>query len=149
MAFDGINFKGQSLKLRRPHDYQPIPGGGGMDGFAGVPGVVSTVVPDSLQKVFVGGLPNYLNEEQVGNATETNILEKSTISNLAVFQVKELLTSFGQLKAFNLVKDVTSGLSKGYAFAEYLDGGVTDQAIAGLNGMQVGRVVEILDKPLD
>ena len=27
-------------------------------------------------------------------------------------QVKELLTSFGQLKAFNLVKDVTSGLSK-------------------------------------
>jgi len=78
--------------------------------------VVSTVVPDSLQKVFVGGLPNYLNEEQV----------------------KELLTSFGQLKAFNLVKDVTSGLSKGYAFAEYLDGGVTDQAIAGLNGMQLG-----------
>merc|ERR1719284_2088107 len=116
MAFDGINFKGQSLKLRRPHDYQPIPGGGGMDGFAGVPGVVSTVVPDSLQKVFVGGLPNYLNEEQV----------------------KELLTSFGQLKAFNLVKDTTTGLSKGYAFAEYLDGGITDQAIAGLNGMQLG-----------
>ena len=26
---------------------------------------------------------------------------------------------------------------QGYAFAEYLDGGVTDQAIAGLNGMQV------------
>ena len=40
-----------------------------MDGFAGVPGVVSTVVPDSLQKVFVGGLPNYLNEEQVNYHT--------------------------------------------------------------------------------
>ena len=40
-----------------------------MDGFAGVPGVVSTVVPDSLQKVFVGGLPNYLNEEQVDKHT--------------------------------------------------------------------------------
>lgn len=26
MAFDGINFKGQSLKIRRPHDYQPMPG---------------------------------------------------------------------------------------------------------------------------
>ena len=106
MAFDGLNFKGQSLKLRRPHDYQPIPGGGGMDGpMMGLPGVISTVVPDSLQKVFVGGLPNYLNEDQV----------------------KELLTSFGQLRAFNLVKDVTSGLSKGYAFAEYLDHMVTDQ----------------------
>ena len=65
------------------------------------------VVPDSPNKVFIGGLPNYLNEEQV----------------------KELLTSFGQLRAFNLVKDVTSGLSKGYAFAEYLDTTVTDQVI--------------------
>merc|ERR1712066_536594 len=67
-------------------------------------------------KLFVAGLPNYLNDEQV----------------------KELLTSFGQLKAFNLVKDTTTGLSKGYAFAEYLDGSITDQAIAGLNGMQLG-----------
>ena len=26
MAFDGINFMGQSLKIRRPRDYQPLPG---------------------------------------------------------------------------------------------------------------------------
>jgi hypothetical protein len=26
---------------------------------------VSTVVPDSPHKVFIGGLPNYLNEDQV------------------------------------------------------------------------------------
>lgn len=26
MAFDGIIFQGQSLKIRRPHDYQPLPG---------------------------------------------------------------------------------------------------------------------------
>ena len=26
MAFDGINLQGQSLKIRRPKDYQPIPG---------------------------------------------------------------------------------------------------------------------------
>merc|ERR1712170_110270 len=118
MAFDGINFKGQSLKLRRPRDYQPLPGGGdmGMAGFAGIPGMISTVVSDSPNKLFVAGLPNYLNDEQV----------------------KELLTSFGQLKAFNLVKDTTTGLSKGYAFAEYLDTTITDQAIAGLNGMQLG-----------
>lgn len=30
-----------------------------------VPGVVSTVVPDSPHKIFIGGLPNYLNEDQV------------------------------------------------------------------------------------
>ncbi|VVC89059.1 unnamed protein product [Leptidea sinapis] len=52
--------------------------------------------------------------------------------------VKELLMSFGQLRAFNLVKDSSTGLSKGYAFAEYVDITMTDQAIAGLNGMQLG-----------
>ena len=115
MAFDGINFKGQSLKLRRPHDYQPMPGQSENPNF-NVPGVVSTVVPDSPHKGFLGGLPNYLNEDQV----------------------KELLTSFGQLRAFNLVKDSATGLSKGYAFCEYVDVSITDQAIAGLNGMQLG-----------
>ena len=108
MAFDGINFKGQSLKLRRPHDYQPMPGMSENPNY-NVPGVVSTVVPDSPHKVFLGGLPNYLNEDQV----------------------KELLTSFGQLRAFNLVKDSATGLSKGYAFCEYVDTSITDQAVAG------------------
>lgn len=28
-------------------------------------GVISTVVPDSPHKIFIGGLPNYLNEDQV------------------------------------------------------------------------------------
>lgn len=67
----------------------------------------------------------------------------------------ELLMSFGQLRAFNLVKDSATGLSKGYAFCEYVDISITDQvcwnnlhsnrisvcfhqAIAGLNGMQFG-----------
>jgi splicing factor U2AF subunit len=81
-----------------------------------VPGVISTVVADSPHKIFIGGLPNYLNEDQV----------------------KELLMSFGQLRAFNLVKDSATGLSKGYAFCEYVDISITDQAIAGLNGMQLG-----------
>lgn len=87
MAFDGINFKGrkilenvlfkfsistvllifflgQSLKIRRPHDYQPMPGMS--ENSISVPaGVISTVVPDSPHKIFIGGLPNYLNEDQV------------------------------------------------------------------------------------
>nr|XP_015193469.1 PREDICTED: splicing factor U2AF 65 kDa subunit-like isoform X5 [Lepisosteus oculatus] len=115
MAFDGIIFQGQSLKIRRPHDYQPLPGMSENPSVY-VPGVVSTVVPDSAHKLFIGGLPNYLNDDQV----------------------KELLTSFGPLKAFNLVKDSATGLSKGYAFCEYVDVNVSDQAIAGLNGMQLG-----------
>lgn len=124
MVFDGINFKGQTLKIRRPHDYHPTAGGaaGGATGApAGVVGggpenPMSTIVPDTPHKLFIGGLPNYLNEDQV----------------------KELLMSFGGLRAFNLVKDTATGLSKGYAFCEYADVTVTDQAISGLNGMQLG-----------
>jgi splicing factor U2AF subunit len=51
--------------------------------------------------------------------------------------VKELLTSFGPLKAFNLVKDAVTAVSRGYAFCEYLDPLITDPAIQGLNGMQL------------
>jgi len=115
MAFDGIVFQGQSLKIRRPRDYQPMPGISDQPNL-NVPGVISTVVADSPFKIFIGGLPNYLNDDQV----------------------KELLMSFGPLKAFNLVKDAATGLSKGYAFCEYVDPGVTDAAIQGLNGMQLG-----------
>ncbi|MEQ2257181.1 U2 small nuclear RNA auxiliary factor 2 [Ilyodon furcidens] len=65
MAFDGIIFQGQSLKIRRPHDYRPLPGISEQPAFH-VPGVVSTVVPDSPHKLFIGGLPNYLNDDQLG-----------------------------------------------------------------------------------
>ena len=87
MAFDGIIFLNGPLKIRRPKDY------GGIDMSAPayiVPGVVSTNVPDSANKIFVGGLPSYLNEEQV----------------------MELLKSFGELRAFNLVRENGNGSSK-------------------------------------
>jgi splicing factor U2AF subunit len=87
MAFDGIIFINGPLKIRRPKDYGGVeitsPG-------VHVPGVVSTNVPDSINKIFVGGLPTYLNEEQV----------------------MELLKSFGILKAFNLVRENGNGPSK-------------------------------------
>lgn len=113
MAFDGIIFINGPLKIRRPKDY------GGPEIMASsthVPGVVSTNVPDSINKIFVGGLPTYLNEEQV----------------------MELLKSFGDLKAFNLVRENGNGPSKGFAFFEYVDPSVTDVAIQSLSGMELG-----------
>lgn len=117
MALDGITMNGMTLKVRRPKDYvspptAQAPASGGIH----IPGIVSTNVPDSPNKIFIGGLPSYLNEAQV----------------------KELLTAFGPLKAFNLVKDTATGNSKGYAFFEYLDASVTDRACQGLNGMKLG-----------
>lgn len=109
------------------------------------PGVVSTVVPDSAHKLFIGGLPNYLNDDQVGpRCPPRPHLHPNTPCRAAPhpaftqhsltwppLQVKELLTSFGPLKAFNLVKDSATGLSKGYAFCEYVDINVTDQVSPG------------------
>jgi len=75
------------LKIHRPKDYsgpEMIPVS------VHIPGVVSTNVPDSINKVFIGGLPAYLNKEQV----------------------QEHLKSFGKLKAFNLVRENGNGPSK-------------------------------------
>ena len=52
MAFDGIIFQGQSLKIRRPHDYQPLQGMSESPSVY-VSGVVSTVVPDSADRKSV------------------------------------------------------------------------------------------------
>ncbi|KAJ3194005.1 26S proteasome non-ATPase regulatory subunit 12 [Irineochytrium annulatum] len=108
MALDGLPYQGQQLKIRRPKDYQAP---------AGTAGTIASVsMADSPNKLFIGGLPSYLNDEQV----------------------MELLKSFGELRAFNLVKDTTTGLSKGYAFCEYANPAVTDIAVQGLNGMDLG-----------
>jgi|UniRef100_A0AC35GV39 splicing factor U2AF subunit len=111
MAFDGINFMGQQLKIRRPRDYQPM--NSSYDMMGRMP--VSNIVVDGPNKLYIGGLPQFFTDDQV----------------------KELLSAFGQLKAFSLQSNST-GESKGYAFAEYLDPALTHQAIAGLNGMQLG-----------
>lgn len=41
---------------------------------APVLGVISTVVPDSPHKIFIGGLPNYLNEDQVSAKRSTLVV---------------------------------------------------------------------------
>ena len=46
--------------------------------------------------------------------------------HLLLQQVKELLSSFGELRAFNLVKDSGTTFSKGYCFFEYVVHEVTD-----------------------
>jgi len=119
MQLDGILFNGQPLKVKRPNDYtpsmvpptnEPVPI---LDMSA--LGVVSTTVPDGPNKVFVGGLPYDLSAEQI----------------------KELLSAFGPLKAFHLVKDAGAMVSKGYGFCEWADPSVTDKACESLNNMAV------------
>ncbi|KDO24583.1 hypothetical protein SPRG_10114 [Saprolegnia parasitica CBS 223.65] len=119
MELDGVSYHGQPLKIRRPNDYNPS----AVKDVGPIPklnvnalGIVSTSVSDGPGKIFIGGLPYHLNEEQV----------------------KELLQAFGALKSFHLVKELNTNLSKGYGFCEYMDPEVTQVACAGLNDMQIG-----------
>jgi splicing factor U2AF subunit len=120
MGLDGILFKGKPVKIRRPNDYNPalVPQTGKpvpVLNFTAL-GVVGTTVPDSQNKIFIGGLPYNLGEEQV----------------------KELLQAFGPLKAFHLVKESGMDTSKGYGFCEYMDPAVTQVACEGLNDLELG-----------
>jgi splicing factor U2AF 65 kDa subunit len=116
---DGMSYAGNPLRIRRPNDYQPerVPTDLGPIPTISLTalGVVSTSVPDGPNKIFVGGLPHELGEDEI----------------------KELLMAFGPLRAFHLVKEPGTNTSKGYAFCEYLDPNNTNIAIMGLNNLPV------------
>ncbi|KAG9248852.1 hypothetical protein BJ878DRAFT_432526 [Calycina marina] len=102
------------LTITRPKDYivPTVP-----EESTYMEGVISNVVVDTPNKISITNVPLYLTEEQVS----------------------ELLVSFGELKAFVLVKDNGTGESRGIAFCEYVDPGTaTDIAVEGLNGMELG-----------
>ncbi|KAK1963335.1 hypothetical protein LY78DRAFT_660437 [Colletotrichum sublineola] len=123
LALDGISMEAddatngaaasQGLVIRRPKDYI-VPAV--VDDVPYEPGVVSNIVVDTPNKISIANMPVYLSEEQVS----------------------ELLVSFGELKAFVLVRDKSTEESRGIAFCEYVDPSATDVAIQGLNGMDLG-----------
>ncbi|KAH0481610.1 MAG: uncharacterized protein KVP18_002689 [Porospora cf. gigantea A] len=153
LTLDGLLFMNCSLKLRRPQDYNgglaqkqqadELQHGLGV----GIPGIsdqnskdlvpttplpgetvyVSPVVEDGPNKLFLGGVPVWLTEDEV----------------------KEWLLKHGRLRAFQLMREKTNhpshaGHSKGYAFCEYVDAITTDYAIKALRKDTLeGRVVTV------
>jgi len=148
MALDGIMFEGVTVRIRRPADYNPTAAAAlgpaapnpnlnlaaiGMErtreqAAPAVPPSAQPAIPTNLMpqqagqgdsgsdRIFVGGLPYYLSEPEC----------------------RELLGAFGTIQAFDLIKDRTTGNSKGYGFVVYEDPKVAEVAIAGLHGMRMG-----------
>ena len=63
ICMDGIEFMGQTLKFRRPKDYQPVEVAENKRYY--IPGIVSTQVDNCPDKVFIGGLPPHLTGDEV------------------------------------------------------------------------------------
>lgn len=128
LDFDGISYKDQILKIRRPKDYSSLSASAKEKNVTNeLPELVASSVVDSPYKVFLGNLHK----------------------SLTTKQVRELVTSFGVLKAFSLRKDRKSGVSKGYAFLEYVNSDATKSAVAGLSGIPLygNRLVAVLATP--
>jgi len=112
-------FDGVPIRVRRPNDYNPVaaaalgPSHPSASLNLGVLGLAPALAGGDADRIFVGGLPGVLGEAQV----------------------RELLEAFGPLRQLELVRE-PSGAS--VAFCAYADGGVTDAACTGLNGMAMG-----------
>jgi len=122
LDLDGIMFRGCRLKLGRANSNN---GQGAVPANISRPikplnidrlGIIKTQVPDGPNKIYIGGLPQTLTDDQV----------------------KELLQTYGPLRAFFMFTDFNTGLCRGYAFAEYRDPTVSQAAIRGLNGIKIG-----------
>jgi len=120
MDLDGIKFRGLVLKLGRPANYNPSASSIAARQAPKLNisqfNIKSSHVPNGPNKLYIGGLPYNLKEPQV----------------------RELLETYGPLRGLFLSYDPATNLTKGYAFAYYEEEKVTDAAIEGLNGLQIG-----------
>ena len=126
LQMDGIDYYGFSLKTRLPNvtavatsNYHPqltSPRARALPPLRWETlNVTSTHVPESKNKLFIGGLPrSYTSRE-----------------------VRQLLSGFGRLKGFNLITEVNARNNKGFAFFEYEDPSVSDVCIKALHGVQL------------
>ncbi|KEP67213.1 UNVERIFIED_CONTAM: U2 snRNP auxilliary factor, large subunit, splicing factor subfamily protein [Hammondia hammondi] len=129
VKLDGITYNGYSLRVGRPHDYVPPPGGDPAHQ-AYIP------ILDDAKKV------KREEKREKPSRPETGPDNKIYIQNLppemGEEQVRDLLEQFGTLRVLNLIRNVQTGQHKGYGFFEYEDPEVTDQAILALNGFVCG-----------
>ena len=82
-------------------------------------------------------------------------MKRIYIGNLNFKTTEEILTEkfseFGEVSSATIIKDRTSGLSKGFGFVEMPDDLYAEKAIAGLKGKDIdGRKIRVSiaeDKP--
>lgn len=128
ISIDGTEWKGYKIRVSRPkkfiEDYnKEIDRRLGLvaNNPAAPVGLFPGAEQESENKIYMGGIPNAMNSEEV----------------------RKLCAGFGTLKSFNLVMDTTNKMiNKGFAFFEYSTEKEAEKAIKALDGF------EIMDKKL-
>ncbi|KAF2705051.1 hypothetical protein K504DRAFT_460837 [Pleomassaria siparia CBS 279.74] len=120
LTMDGISIDGNTsggpdrpgLSIRRPNNYiTPTP-----DESEPVADEVLSEVKDGPNKLSIANIPLFVEEGQI----------------------RELVETFGALKAFVLVKENMSDTHRQVAFCEYRDADIVDAVIEGLNSIPLG-----------
>lgn len=139
LRLNGVELLGCQLKVGRPKGYTG-PEGGQLAIGAGAPGEAG--------RPALPGMPGA--PGQGGSAVVSAIDHRLCLINIPTFvsdeRIKELLTTFGQLKFFALQKD-EQGKSVGVAFFEYNDMMTQQQARAALEGLELGAKKLSVKKP--
>uniref|UniRef100_K3WLQ8 RRM domain-containing protein n=1 Tax=Globisporangium ultimum (strain ATCC 200006 / CBS 805.95 / DAOM BR144) TaxID=431595 RepID=K3WLQ8_GLOUD len=94
--------------------------------------IVAPAVPASNTSALLASLPADPNSKR--------LLMSNIPVVLAEDQVKELVQPFGDLKNFTLLKDNVTGASTGNALFEYQDDSAADEALQGLNDLDIGGI---------
>ncbi|KAF1331587.1 putative Splicing factor u2af large subunit, partial [Globisporangium splendens] len=94
--------------------------------------VVAPPVPASNPSALLASLPADPNSKRLLMSNIPVVLTED--------QVKELVQPFGDLKGFTLLKDSATGASTGNALFEYQDDSAADEALQGLNGLDIGGI---------
>jgi splicing factor U2AF subunit len=133
LQLDGLIFRDQPVKIRRPSDYKPldlppelrekkepldysvIPLSSTSSAHALIGSAASSSGAGSMNRIYLGNIPTGITESQL----------------------YELVSTFGALKKLDLVR-TPEGVPKGFAFVEFADASMTDTAIAGLNNLALG-----------
>uniref|UniRef100_A0A0A9X2Q7 Splicing factor U2AF 65 kDa subunit n=1 Tax=Lygus hesperus TaxID=30085 RepID=A0A0A9X2Q7_LYGHE len=111
LSMDGIMMKDTQLRIKCPKEvqvhYQQHP-----PKKYTIPGAIPSNVENGPNKIFLGSIPRDMTD----------------------IEVREIVENIGKLSAFNLVKDINDGSSKGYAFFTYVEPEITNHAIQVLHG---------------
>lgn len=129
LRMDGVSFNNYTLRLGRPHDYIPPPGGD--------PAFTSEFADIDFK--IIETLKQNRNTQSKSSDDEHKLYIQNLPHDLKDDQIKDILEQFGKLKAFNIIKDPNTGLNKGYGFFEYEDTNCTQVAIHALNGFVCGH----------